>query len=338
MTIARTQALKPTPDEDGPPADGSGMHVEARRADFLGRAAAFSARSRAANTRRAYRTAFADYSAWCADLDVPPLSPDPVQVGMYLAGLPERALTLSTIRLRATAIAAAHRASGHSLDLRHPAIASVISGIARTLGRRQRQVSPVLASELIAILEALPSSPAGARDRALLLIGFGGALRRSELVALDLADLAEAETGIKVLVRFSKSDQEGRGEEVGISRGGTPELCPVTALERWLDHRGRAHGPLFQRILKGGHIRAVRLCDRSIARIVKSAVAGAGLDPARYSGHSLRAGLATSAAIAGADLTHIMNQTRHRSAEVARRYVRDADIWRNNVSRLLFRG
>jgi integrase len=224
-----------------------------------------------------------------------------------------------------------------SLDLRHPAIASVLAGIARTLGRRQAQVAPILAADLARMLDALPNSPGGMRDRALLLIGFGAALRRSELAALDLEDVSLTEAGLKVLVRFSKADQEGRGQEVGVHRGETPATCPVAAREAWLACRGRGEGPLFQRVLKGGRVRSVRLCDRSIARIVKTAVGRVGLDPGRYSGHSLRSGLATAAAIAGADLGNIMTQTRHKSAEVARRYIRDADIWRNNVSRLVLR-
>lgn len=301
------------------------------------RARAFAAELRAANTRRAYRAAFADYGAWCERVGLEALSADPASVGMYLASLPERGLRLATIRLRLSAIVAAHRACGRALDLKHPAIAQVMSGIARSLGSRPTRVAPVLAEDLAAMAQSLPDTPLGIRDRILLVVGFGAALRRSELVALDLADLTVTRAGLKVLVRASKADQIGAGEEVGISRSADPRLCPLATLDAWLAVRGGMPGPLLVRIGKAGRTSLDRLSDRGVARAVKAAAAAAGLDPALYSGHSLRAGLATSASNAGADLMHIMNQTRHRSVDVARRYVRDAEIWRNNVTSLLMR-
>lgn len=313
---------------------------DAHKSDLEGealRAQAFAAESRAANTRRAYRAAFADYAAWCARLGLDVFGADAGTVGMYLASLPERGLRLATIRLRLSAVAAAHRASGQALDLKHPRIAQVMAGIARRIGSRPTRVAPVLAEDLVAMVERLPDTPLGIRDRALLVVGFGAALRRSELVALDLADLTVTRTGLKVLIRASKADQAGAGEEVGISRSGNPRLCPLATLEDWLAVRGREPGPFLTQIDKSGRANLRRLSDRAVARAVKAAVEAVGLDPALYSGHSLRAGLATSASNAGADLMHIMNQTRHRSVDVARRYVRDAEIWRNNVTSLLLR-
>lgn len=299
------------------------------------RAAAFVRAARSANTLRTYRSAFGIYEAWCRRLGFESLSGDPDQIGMYVAGLTEQRLKLSTIRLRLSAIAAAHREAGLSLDLKHPQIARVMDGIARTIGSRSTPVAPVLAAEMVAMMHALPATSLGIRDRALLLIGFGAALRRSELVALDLTDVVVAEAGLKILIRASKGDQEGRGQEVGIHRSAEPLLCPVRALRAWLEVRGRDAGPLFQRIIRGGGVRPERLSDKGVARVVKAAVARIGLDPDQYAGHSLRAGLATSASNAGADLLHIMNQTRHRSVETARRYVRDREIWNNNVSLLV---
>lgn len=315
-----------------PPADEATAEALTTHADKAG---AFMAQARAANTRRAYRASFADYVAWCRRLGLEPLSADPQAVGMYLAGLPERQFKYATIRMRLSAIAAAHRAAGLPLDLKDPRIARVMDGIARTLGTRTTGARAVLAPELSAMLRALPSTAAGTRDRALLLIGFGAAMRRSELVALDLDDVSVTDAGVRVLIRFSKTDQAGAGEEVGIHRSGDPGLCPVVALEAWLRLRGPQAGPLFRQVTRGGKVCPGRLSDRGVARAVKSAARTIGLDPARYSGHSLRAGLATSASNAGADILHIMNQTRHRSVETVRRYVRDAEIWRNNVTRLI---
>ena len=308
---------------------------EADLARHAFQADAFSAQARAFNTQRAYRSSFADYAAWCDRLGIAPLSGDPQLVGMYLAGLPERQFKYATIRMRVSAIAAAHRAAGLVLDLKDPRIARVMDGIARTVGTRAMQAQPVLADELALMMRTLPSTPLGTRDRALLLIGFGGAMRRSELVALDLADLTVTDSGLKVLIRFSKTDQAGAGEEVGIHRSADPKLCPVQALQAWLALRGQEPGALFHQITRGGRVRPFRLSDRGVARAVKTAAVTAGLNPERYAGHSLRAGLATSASNAGADLMQIMNQTRHRSVDTARRYVRDAEIWRNNVTRMV---
>jgi integrase len=304
-------------------------------ADHAFKAGAFMAQARTSNTRRAYRSSFADYAAWCQQLGLKPLSADPQLIGMYLAGLPERQFKYATIRMRLSAIAAAHRAAGLALDLKDPRIARVMEGIARSVGTRTVGSKPVLADELANMLRALPPTPIGARDRALLIIGFGAAMRRTELVALDLDDVTVTDIGLKVLIRFSKTDQVGAGEEVGIHRSSDGRLCPVKAIESWLELRGRQPGPLFQQMTRTGNVRPVRLSDRGVVRAVKSAALAIGLDPDRYAGHSLRAGLATSASNAGADLLHIMNQTRHRSVDTVRRYVRDTEIWRNNVSRLV---
>lgn len=306
-------------------------------ADHAFKADAFMVQARTSNTRRAYRASFADYASWCHRLGLKPLSADPQLIGMYLAGLPERQLKYATIRMRLSAIAAAHRAAGLAIDLKDPRISRVMEGIARSIGTRTVGSKPVLADELAAMLRALPETPLGARDRALLIIGFGAAMRRTELVALDLSDVQATDAGLKVLIRFSKTDQVGAGEEVGIHRSGDPKLCPVRALDAWLELRGHMPGPLFLQIIRGGAVRPKRLSDRGVARVVKSAALRIGLEPDRYAGHSLRAGLATSASAAGADLLQIMNQTRHRSVDAARRYVRDHEIWRNNVTRLVFR-
>ena len=289
-------------------------------------------------TLRAYRTGWAQWCVYCTKHGYAPLAGKPERVSFFLADL-SRSKRLATVRSRLAAIAAAHRVAGIDLDTRHRFITAVLGGFRREQSvTPTRQAMPLLFEVLPRFLAAFDSrSAAGARDRALLLIGFGAALRRSELVALDLADIEVVAQGLVVTLRRSKTDQGGHGALLAIHRGSTSELCPVRAFETWRAFRGDVAGPLFTRIRKGGQITTVRLSDQTVARTVKRAAALLGLTPKDFSGHSLRAGLATSAALAGADLAAIMEQTRHRSADVARRYIRNAEIWRNNVTERLFR-
>jgi integrase len=191
-----------------------------------------------------------------------------------------------------------------------------------------------------------------ARDRAMLLLGFGAALRRSELVALTLGDIETVPgRGLKLLVRRSKTDQQGQGHEIAVwANPDEPGVCPLAALESWLVQRRtaadldwtatptvRAERPLFCAVTKAGKVTGQALSDKAVARLVKQAALDAGLDPERYSGHSLRAGLATAAGDQGAGLAELMRQTRHKSTEVALGYLRPADLWRNNVTEGVFR-
>ncbi len=300
------------------------------------RAAAFAVKARADNTRLAYRKAWAAYSAWCERLGFTALGADPQVVGMYLAVEAER-LSVSSLRVRLAAILAAHRLVGFGLDVRHPAIANVINGIERTKGRAPwRQAAPVLPEFLKPLLATLPDTVAGLRDRALLLIGYGAATRRSELVALNRQDVELHAKGVTVLFRRSKTDQTGEGEKLAIHAAADPAVCPRRALEVWLEARGDGPGALFTQIRKSGEITDLRLSPEFVGRTLKRAAAACGFDPERYSGHSLRAGLATSAAIRGATVDRIMRQTRHKSHDTARRYVRDAEIWRDNVTEGVF--
>jgi integrase len=262
---------------------------------------------------------------------------------MYLAAAAEGrlpgsgVLSVSTLRLHLSAIVAAHRLLGRSLDVKSGPIAAVMAGIAREKGARQRQAAPLVGDRLKTLLRETPSTPRGVRDRALLLIGFGGALRRSEITALDLADVEIVEgKGLRVAIRRSKGDQYGEGQEVAIYRSPEPVICPVEALRAWLALRGGGDGPLFVNMRRGGKPGHNRLSDYDVVRIVKAAVARIGIDPAAYSGHSLRSGLATTAGLLDAPLTAIMAQTRHKSIQVARRYVRNAELWKQNVTERIF--
>jgi integrase len=186
------------------------------------------------------------------------------------------------------------------------------------------------------MVEALPDSIKGLRDRALILLGFAGAFRRSELVGLDVEDLLQDERGLQIRLRRSKTDQEGQGRVVGIHRSSEPPLCAVRALTRWLDATGIETGPVFRPITKAGTVRDRRLSDHAVAVVIKRAAKLAGLDPSRYSGHSLRAGHVTQARLNGASAESLMRQSGHRSVAMLTRYIRVADVFRDNSSARLW--
>ncbi len=216
-------------------------------------------------------------------------------------------------------------------SMRHGAVASVWHGIKRTHGTAQAQKAPVLVENLRAMVRALRPGLIGIRDRALLLIGFGGAFRRSELVALDLENVQFTADGLVLTLRRSKTDQEGEGRRIGVPYGSSLETCPVRSLKAWLDASGIECGPLFRSITRHGKIQG-RLSGFGVAIVVKKYAGAVGLDMTAYSGHSLRAGLVTAAAIAGASERAIMNQTGHRSSAMVRRYLRDSNLFRSNAA------
>ncbi|TWA77091.1 site-specific recombinase XerD [Azospirillum brasilense] len=309
--------------------------------DLARQAAVWATRARGEGTLRAYRSAWTAYGAWCERLGFAPLTGDAEIIGMYLVKAAER-LTVPTLRVHLAAIATAHRLAGVPVDLKHPRIALVLDGLARGQADRPiRQAAPILLDVLPRLLVAQPDGPLGLRNRAMLLIGYGAALRRSELVALRVADVTRhPDRGVEVTVRRSKTDQRGRGDAVAIWAAADPDLCALRALDAWLAVRGalRPEDPLFCGVLKNGAVTGKPLSDKAVARLVKESAVRAGLpEPERFSSHSLRAGLATAAAEEEAQLHDIMRQTRHKSTEVARRYLRSRDRWRNNVTEKLFR-
>jgi len=318
------------------------------------RAAVYATRARGPGTLRAYRSAWHGYEAWCRSLGREPLDGDPDTVAMYVTKRADHGLAVSSIRVALAAIRTAHLLAGIALDLRQPRFAMVLEGVVRSRGTRpQRQAAPAVPDVLRRMLGASPSpgTPLGVRNRAMLLMGFGAALRRSELVALQLGDVeAVPGRGLRLLVRRSKTDPHGRGQEVAIwANPAEPLLCPAAALDAWLRLRAtaldlapalsaaeRGERPLFCALTKSGRLTGEALSDKAVARLVKQAAGAAGLDSALFSGHSLRAGLATAAGDAGAGLADLMRQTRHTSTEVALGYLRPADLWRNNVTEGLF--
>jgi integrase len=304
---------------------------------ILARARELARRSKATETLRSYRTAWTQWCGWCELMGYRPLGGDALAVGIFLAHL-SRTKSLATARTRLAAVATAHRIAGVALDTKAGPIANVLEGFKREQGVKPlKQATPLLVDVLKRLLGTYTKDrPADLRDKALVLTGFAGALRRSEIVALDVADVDSVPQGVVLHLARSKTDQHGKGELIAIHRGTDSEFCAVTALERWIDLRGRKPGPLFTRLHKGGRMTDERLRPQAVALALKRAALASGLNPSSFSGHSLRAGLATSAALAGADLKDIMAQTRHRSHDIALRYIRRAEIWKNNVTELLF--
>jgi site-specific recombinase XerD len=209
------------------------------------------------------------------------------------------------------------------------AIKAVLAGIRRSIGTSVTRKAPATAEAIRAIIADMPPSLRGLRDRALLVLGFAGALRRSELVALDVEDLEETAEGLLVRIRRSKTDQEGAGDFVSIPHGS--RLRPVAGVRAWLEAAGITEGPIFRSIKKGGSVTLERLSDRSVAQIVKRRAEAAGFDPSLFSGHSLRAGFVTSALHHGADILRVMDVTRHREVSTLKTYDRRAKAFKQHA-------
>jgi site-specific recombinase XerD len=285
--------------------------------------------SKAENTLRGYQADWRDFCAWCEANGQLPLPATSEAVASYLAGCAGH-LKVGSIQRRLNAIAEAHKAVGLDWPTHHSIVLNTMKGIRRTCGTVPKQKAPTLTGDIRAMVEATDSGIIGSRDRALVLLGFASAFRRSELVRLDVEDCAFGKDGLTVTLRRSKTDQECVGRKIGIPYGSNPETCPVRILQTWLEHAGITVGPLFRSINRHGQVQVGRLSDIDVARVVKKLVERAGLDAAKYAGHSLRTGHATSAAIGGASERSIMNQTGHRSVQMVRQYIRDGSLFREN--------
>ncbi|MGH9011278.1 MAG: site-specific integrase [Acidimicrobiia bacterium] len=300
--------------------------------ELLGaRAAEYVAAARSANTLRAYRSDWREFSAWAAHRQLQALPAAPEALALYLTELAGMAKT-STIARRLAAIAEAHRSAGIASPTGDAMVKAVWAGIRRVHGTAADGAAPLTVGLVRRVVDALPSDLAGHRDRALLLVGFAGALRRSELVVLDVADVEDRHEGLVVRIRRSKTDQDGAGRQVGLPYGSNPATCPVRSLRAWLEAAQITAGALYRPVTRHKRVGPGRLSAASANRIVQRAVARAGLDPRPYSAHSLRAGLATSAAEAGVSERAIMAQTGHRSLAVARGYIRSGSLFRDNAA------
>ena len=285
--------------------------------------------SKAENTLRGYSADWRDFCAWSDAHCLSPLPATPESVAAYIAECAGR-LKVGSIQRRLNAITEAHKAVGLESPTHSPMVRNTMKGIRRTKGTAPVQKAAALTDDVRAMVDATDAGLIGCRDRALILLGFAGAFRRSELVGLDVDDCAFGKDGLTVTLRRSKTDQQGAGRKVGIPYGANPDTCPVRTMQAWKEQAGIDGGPLFRSINRHGQVQPGRLSGIDVARVVKKLAKRAGLDPARYAGHSLRAGHATTAAIGGASERSIMNQTGHRSVQMVRRYIRDGSLFREN--------
>ena len=285
--------------------------------------------SKAGNTLRGYRADWRDFCAWCDARGLQPLPAAADALAGYIAECAGR-LKPGSIQRRLNAIAEAHKAAGLESPTHTGIVRNTMKGIRRTMGTAPAQKAPALTDDIGTMVDPAADGTIGARDRALILLGFAGAFRRSELVGLDIEDCAFGKDGLTVTLRRSKTDQAGAGRKVGIPYGSNPDTCPVRTIQAWIELAAITSGPLFRSINRHGQIHPRRLSGLDVARVVKKLAQRAELDAAKYTGHSLRAGHATSAAIAGASERSIMRQTGHRSVQMVRRYIRDGNLFREN--------
>ena len=295
-----------------------------------GSAQAYALAEKSDATRRAYRSDLEVFGVWCrAQRNVEPLGASPDTVAAYLAAQASAQVNPSTLTRRLAAIAYAHRLAGLESPAGHEAVRAVMRGIRRKSGTAPTRKAAATAERITAMLQAIPSDTlAGKRDQALLLLGFAGAFRRSELVALDVADLAFEPEGVRVMVRRSKADQEGQGQEIDILRG--TKLRPVAALQAWLAAAKVTKGPVFRSVNRHSQV-GEALTAQSVALVVKRHADAAGLDPDTFAGHSLRSGFLTSAAEAGAGVLRMMEVSRHKLVETMQGYVRRASLFKGHA-------
>ncbi len=314
---------------------GRRSDLPAQLQDLVKAAQHYATAAEAATTRRNYATDWRAFARWCDERGVEALPGRPEVVALYLTDF-ARDHKASTVVRRAVGIAKAHRRAGHPSPVDHESVRLLLGGIRRAKGMAPEQKSPLLTADVLALVENCdPSTFAGSRDRALLLVGYMGAFRRSELVSLDVEDLEDRPEGLALTLRRSKVDQEGHGRRKVLVYGSSPTTCPVTALRAWLTVAGLTDGPVFRPVDRHGRIGAARLSGEAVASVVKRAARLAGLDPRFFAGHSLRSGHVTEAKRNDATDLEVMSQTHHRSAESLAGYVREADLFRHTSAKRL---
>ncbi len=291
--------------------------------------------SKSDNTVRAYKSDFKDFNSFCIKNGFNELPTEPKIVSLYLTHLSTKGSKISTLKRRLVSIGVIHQLKGHYLDTKHPSIIENLMGIKRRKGSFQKGKKPLLINDLKKIINLIDKENIEdikkIRDRTILLIGFSGGFRRNEIVSLNYDDLEFVQEGLKITLRKSKTDQFGEGSLKGIPYFSNDEYCPVVSIKNWLKMSKITSGSLFRRFNKGSKISEKRLTDQSVALIIKEYVNLAGINSNNYSGHSLRSGFATSAAASGAEERSIMAMTGHKSTEMVRRYIKEANLFKNNA-------
>ena len=294
--------------------------------------------SKSRNTLRAYQADYKDFSAFCGKNGFSSMPTEPKILSLYLTHLSATS-KFSTLKRRIASISVIHKIKGHYLDTKHPIIMENLHGIKRVKGSHQKAKKPILINELKLIINVidqyLSNNELGAvdciipessknirnkiRDKAIILVGFSGGFRRSELVNIDYEDIEFVTEGVKIFIKRSKTDQSGEGMIKAIPYFDNKSFCPVLALKYWINNSEIKSGKLFD------------ISDKSIALIIKKYASLAGLDPNKYGGHSLRSGFATSAAESGAEERNIMAMTGHKTTQMVRRYIQEANLFKNNA-------
>jgi len=291
--------------------------------------------SKAINTVRAYKSDFNDFGIFCARNGFKSLPSNPKIVSLYLTHLSTKEAKMSTLKRRLVSIGVIHKLKGHYLDTKHPSIIENIMGIKRRKGSIQKAKKPILINSLKLIIDAIDKENKQEikkfRDRSIILIGFSGGFRRNEIVSLDYDDLDFVPEGLKINIKRSKTDQFGEGFTKALPYFDSSQYCPVISLKNWLNISKITSGPIFRRFLKGSKLSENRLTDQTVAILIKEYLNLAGINSKNYSGHSLRSGFATSAAESGVEERNIMAMTGHKSTEMVRRYIKEANLFKNNA-------
>jgi len=277
--------------------------------------------SKALNTLRAYKADYKDFASFCIKNGFKPMPSEPKIISLYLTYL-SKSSKFSTLKRRLASLSVIHKLSGHYIDIKHPMITENLMGIKRIKGSYQKAKKPILIKELKLIINAIDKDKNEKnrfKNRALILIGFAGGFRRSELVAILYEDVDFVPEGVKIFVKRSKTDQSGEGMTKGIPYFSNPNYCPVISLKNWIEKSEIKSGKIFD------------MSDKSVALTVKKYTAIAGLDSDKYSGHSLRSGFATSTAELGAEERSIMAMTGHKTTQMVRRYIQEANLFKNNA-------
>ena len=293
--------------------------------------------SKANNTIRAYKSDFKDFGGFCAKNGLKSLPTEPKIVSLYMTYLSTKDAKMSTLRRRLVSIGVIHRLKGHYLDTKHPIIIENLMGIKRKKGSYQKGKKPILINHLKLIIDEIDNETSDEkgirklRDKTIILLGFAGGFRRIELISIDYEDLEFVAEGVKIFIRKSKTDQFGEGMIKGLPYFTNQQYCPVWHLKKWLEISEIKSGPIFRRFFKGLNLGKNRLTDQSVALFLKKYLSNAGIENQDYSGHSLRSGFATVSAEAGADERSIMAMTGHKTTQMVRRYIKEANLFKNNA-------
>ena len=291
--------------------------------------------SKANNTVRAYKSDFNDFGLFCAQNGFKSLPTTPDIISLYLSYLSSKDIKVSTLKRRLVSIKVLHKLKGHYLDSKNPIIIETLMGIKRRKGSIQKGKKPILINNLKKIINAIDKQNKEEikkfRDRSIILIGFAGGFRRNEIVSLNCEDLDFVQEGLKIDIRRSKTDQFGEGFTKALPYFDSSQYCPVLSVKKWIEASKITSGPVFRRFSKGSKLSKNRLTDQTVALLIKEYLKLAGIDNKNYSGHSLRSGFATSAAESGVEERNIMAMTGHKSTEMVRRYIKEANLFKNNA-------